>query len=118
MVTLIERYIDGVIQRRWLVMALATLAMLALTAGAQFIGITNDYRALFDEDNPQLLAFNALEDEYSASNMALIAIAPRQGTVFTRETLAAIEELTEAAWLTPWSIRVDSLTNYSHSEAF
>ena len=38
--------------------------MLALTAGAQFIGITNDYRALFDEDNPQLLAFNALEDEY------------------------------------------------------
>ncbi|MYG14738.1 MAG: MMPL family transporter [Gammaproteobacteria bacterium] len=118
MTLFIDRYIDGLLHRRWLVMALSALAMLALTAGAQFIGITNDYRALFDEDNPQLLAFNALEDEYSASNMALIAIAPRQGTVFTRETLAAIEELTEAAWLTPWSIRVDSLTNYSHSEAF
>ena len=51
------------------------------------------------------------------ANAALIAIAPRQGSVFTRETLGAVEELTEAAWRTPWSSRVDSLTNYSHSEA-
>ena len=50
-------------------------------------------------------------------NVALIAIAPRQGSVFTRETLAAVEELTEAAWQAPLSTRVDSLTNYTHSQA-
>ena len=38
--------------------------------------------------------------------------------MFTREMLGAIEKLTEAAWRAPYSIRVDSLTNYSHSEAF
>ena len=37
--------------------------------------------------------------------------------MFTREALGAIEELTEAAWETPYSSRVDSLTNYTHSEA-
>ena len=37
--------------------------------------------------------------------------------MFTREALGAIEELTEAAWRAPYSTRVDSLTNYSHSEA-
>ena len=36
--------------------------------------------------------------------------------MFTRETLGAIEELTAAAWSAPWSTRVDSLTNYTHSE--
>ena len=91
--------------------------MLAATGGAPFIGVTNDYRSLFDEDNPQLAALDALEETYSASNVALIAIAPRQGSVFTRETLAAVEELTEAAWRAPLSTRVDSLTNYTHSKA-
>ena len=92
--------------------------MLAMASGARFIGVTNDYRTFFDEDNPQLVALHALEATYTASKMALIAIAPKSGSVFTRETLGVIEELTERAWHTPWSVRVDSLTNYPHSEAF
>ena len=114
----LDRYIDAILRRRWPVVVLATLAMLVMTAGARFIGVTNDYRSLFSEDDPQLAALEALEDTYSVSHTALIAVAPREGLVFTRETLGAIEELTEAAWRTPYSTRVDSLTNYSHSEAF
>ena len=114
----LERYIAAVLSRRWLVVVLATLVMLAMTAGARFITVTNDYRVLFSEDNPQLAAFDALENTYSVSNAALIAIAPRDGSVFTREVLVAIEELTEAAWRAPYSSRVNSLTNYTHSEAF
>ena len=91
--------------------------MLALTAGAGFVGVTNDYRSLFDEDNPQMAALDALEETYGPSNRALIAIAPRKGSVFTRETLGAIVALTDAAWKSPHSTRVDSLTNYSHSRA-
>ena len=114
----LERYIAAVLRRRWLVVVLATLVMLAMTAGVRFITVTNDYRVLFSEDNPQLAAFDALENTYSISNAALIAIAPRDGSVFTREALGAIEELTEAAWRAPYSSRVNSLTNYTHSEAF
>ena len=114
----LERYIAAVLRRRWLVVVLATLVMLAITAGARFITVTNDYRVLFSADNPQLAAFDALENTYSASNAALIAVVPRAGSVFTREALGAIEELTEAAWRAPYSSRVNSLTNYTHSEAF
>ena len=112
-----DRYTDFVLRRRWLVVVLATLVMLVITAGARFITVTSDYRVLFSEDNPQLAAFDALENTYSVSKAALIAITPRDGSVFTRETLGAIEELTEAAWRTPHSSRVNSLTNYTHSEA-
>ena len=113
----LERYIAAILRRRWLVVVFATLVMLAITTGVRFITVTNDYRVLFSEDNPQLAAFDALENTYSVSNAALIAIAPRDGSVFTREALGAIEELTEAAWRAPYSSRVNSLTNYTHSEA-
>ena len=113
----LERYTDAVLRYRWLVVALATLVMLAITAGIRFITVTNDYRILFGEDNPQLAAFDALENTYSASKAVLIAVAPRDGSVFTREALGAVEELTEAAWRAPYSSRVNSLTNYTHSEA-
>ena len=115
---LLDRYIEIILRRRWVVITLATLIMLAVTGGVRFVGVTNDYRSLFDEGNPQLAAFDALEDTYTETNTALIAIAPLEGSVFTREALGAVEELTEAAWRAPYSTRVDSLTNYNHSEAF
>ena len=114
----LERYIAIVLERCWLVIALTALIMLLMTAGAHFVTVTNDYRVMFSEDNPELAAFNALENTYSTSNKALIAIAPRKGSVFTHEALDAVVELTEAAWRAPYSSRVDSLTNYLHSAAF
>ncbi len=113
----LDRYINAILRHRWPVVALAVLIMLVTGVGALFITVTNNYRIMFGEDNPQLAAFKALENTFSTSNMAIIAIAPRKGSVFTREALGALEELTEAAWRTPHSRRVDSLTNYTHSRA-
>ena len=113
----LDGYIAAVLRHRWWVVILATLAMLAMAAGVPHVVVKNEHRVLFGEGNPQLAAFNALENTYSASNSALIAVAPRKGTVFTRAVLGAIEDLTAAAWEAPHSSRVDSLTNYSHSAA-
>ena len=114
---LTDRYPAFVLRHRWLILALAAAATLALAAGMPGLSVSNSYRVLFDRDDPHLLAFDRLQDTYSTSRSALIAIAPREGSVFTREALAAIEELTEAAWRTPYSVRVDSLANFFHSEA-
>ena len=113
----LNRYIDAILSHRWWVVSLVTLLMLLVTAGARHLTVGYDYRLLLGEDNPQLVAFDILENTYTSSNVVLIAMAPREGTVFTRETLAAIEEMTEVAWRTPYSTRVNSLTNYNHSEA-
>ena len=92
------RYTTSLLRWRWPIVVLAVLVMLALAGGAGRIGVANDYRSLFSEDNAELAAFDALEDTYSASNVALIAVAPREGSVVTREVLGAIENLTETAW--------------------
>ena len=114
----LDRIFDLILRRPWVTVALAAVVMVAMTTGVRYITVTNDYRILFGENNPELAEYERLEDTYAESNRALIAVAPVQGGAFTRETLGAIEELTEAAWQAPYSSRVDSLTNYSHSEAF
>ncbi len=75
----LERYVTAILRLRWPIVLLATLVMLVTAAGVPFLTVSNDYRILFSEDNPQLAAFNALENTYSASNSALIAVAPDGG---------------------------------------
>ena len=105
--------------RRWLTILLSLLVMAALAAGAgRLVEVDVDVRNHFGDDDPHIVALGQLEDTYSLSDAALAAVAPRSGTIFTREALVAIEELTEQLWRTPHVTRVDSITNHSHSEGF
>jgi len=103
---------------RWIVtspiksMLLTLLVVAVSAAGLQGYNFTLDYRAFFSKENPQLLAFEKLQDDYSKTDAILIAVAPRDGQVFTPETIKAIHELTEKSWQIPYSQRVDSITNY------
>ena len=113
----LNRYIAFLLRRRWLVLAAALGVMLVLAVGLRTIVISNDWRDMLDEGNPELVAFDAMEATYSATNAAVVAVAPKGGSVFTREALGAIEELTEDLWRVPRATRVDSLVNYNHTEA-
>ena len=113
----LERYLVTTLRHPRAVVALAVAVMSAAAVGVRFMEVTNSYLVFFRDDSPRLLAFRALENTYSSTDRALIAVAPGDGSVFTREALAAVLELTDAAWEAPYARRVDSLTNYSHSEA-
>ncbi|MBT6596183.1 MAG: MMPL family transporter, partial [Nitrospina sp.] len=76
-----------------------------------------DYRVFFSKDNPQLLAFETLQNTYTKNDNVMFAVEPKDGKVFTRETLAAIEDITQASWKIPYSIRVDSVTNFQYTWA-
>ncbi len=110
-------FTQQVIKWRWLVL-LGTLAFAFLAAsGGRFLSFNNDYHIFFGEDNPQLKAFDALQEKYTKDDNIFIAIAPKDGRVFTNETLAAIEELTALAWKTPYSTRVDAISNFQHTRS-
>ena len=115
----LESCIALVMGRRWLTILLSLLVMVVLAAGARHIVVVDvDVRNHFSKDDPHIVALEQLEDTYALSDAALVAVAPRNGTIFTRETLVAIEDLTEQLWRTPYVTRVDSITNHSHSEGF
>ena len=124
----LESSIALIMGRRWLTILLPLLVMLALAAGARHIEMVDvDVRNHFGKDDPHIVALKQLEDTYALSDAALIAVAPQSGTVFTRDTLIAIEDLTDQLWRTPMSpaliqsrttrIAKASRTNWSSSHS-
>ena len=112
-----SRYADWLIRYRWFVILATILLAVAAGSGGRFIKPNNDYRVFFSEDNPQLQAFEQVQRTYTKIDNILFAIAPRDGNVFTQETLQAVEEATERAWQLPFSLRVDSVSNFQHTKA-
>ncbi|MHC4227850.1 MAG: efflux RND transporter permease subunit [Planctomycetota bacterium] len=104
-----------VVKHRWWIIVATVIVVLTTSSGMRFLTVNNDTRVFFSEDNPQLQALEALENTFSKDNSILFAIAPKDGNVFTRETLKAIGELTESSWQMPYSSRVDSVTNFQHT---
>ncbi|WP_444996110.1 efflux RND transporter permease subunit [Aliikangiella sp. IMCC44359] len=107
-----------IIRFRWLLLFAGLVAIAAAGYGGSKIGFTTDYRVFFDEGNEQLEAYESLQNTYEKSDNVLFVLKPKQDKdVFTKETLQAIQWLTHQAWQTPFSTRVDSITNYQHTRA-
>ncbi len=112
-----ERYARWVVKRRWPVLfAVLVLSFLAI-GGASRLGFIDEYRVFFGPDNPQLIAFDAVEAIYTKNDNILMILEPPNGETFTNQTLAIVEEMTSEAWKIPFAIRVDSLSNFQHSWA-
>jgi hypothetical protein len=112
-----KNYAEFIIRHKILTVILSILMVMSMGFGAQFLTFTNDYRIFFGEDNPQLLAFEDLQDTYSKNDNVMLLLVPEDGKVFTNRTLQAVAWVTERAWETPHSSRVESLTNYQHTSA-
>ena len=108
---------NWVIKYRWLLLAGCLIIAATTASGMRYLSFNNDLRAFFSKENPQLQALEALENTYNKIDNVYFILAPQDGNVFTRETLAAIEDLTEAAWQIPYSSRVDSITNFQHTRS-
>ncbi|MCY4151017.1 MAG: MMPL family transporter [Aestuariivita sp.] len=115
----LDKHVGFVIGHRNLTILLCLIVILICMVKIGSLTNSNNFRDLVDKNNPELIAYDTLDNIYahSSANSILIAIAPQTRNIFNRETLAIIEELTERAWLLPYASRVESLTNYSHSSA-
>ncbi len=92
---------------------------------------TTNYRVFFSSENPELTAFEELEANFSKNDNVLFVISPKDGNVYSKQTLAAINYLSSeeqvkqgknwktigAAWYIPFTTRVDSITNFRHTTA-
>jgi len=112
-----QKFAQGVVRRRWWII-LVSLVLVGLAAsGAQHLTVTNSYRIYFGPDDPHRVAYEYLEEVYTKDDSIMFVIAPKDGNVFSRELLTAVETLTKKAWQLPYSSRVDSITNFQHTEA-
>jgi uncharacterized protein len=111
------KYTEWVLKWRYIVVALSVIAVMFIASGAKNLSFKSDYRVFFSKENPQLNAFENLQDTYTKDDNVIIVITPKNKTVFSKETLIAVKDITEQAWQIPYSIRVDSVTNFQHTFA-
>ena len=111
------KWANFVIKYRWLVLLGSIVLAMGMGSGGQKIEFDSDYHVFFGPDNPQMLTFDALQDKYTKDDNVFIVFEPTDGTVFTQATLGAIEEFVDSSWMTPFSTRVDAITNFQHTRA-
>jgi uncharacterized protein len=112
-----EKIAEGIIRWRWIIIPITLIIAMLAASGLRNLGINNDYHVFFSKENPQLVAFDGLQAKFTKDDNVYIMLAPSNGKVFTKENLAAIEDLTLRAWQTPFSSRVDAITNFQHIHA-
>jgi predicted RND superfamily exporter protein len=115
--TFVVRYANWVVNHPWITILASILLVMAAASGGKNLAFKTDYRVFFSADNPQLLAFEELEANYTKNDNVMFILAPKSGDAFDEQTLAAVKSLTEKAWQVPYSIRVDSIANFQHTEA-
>jgi len=108
---------NTVVDRPLITLLMFFITIFALAAGMPKLYFDGDYKVFFSDDNPQMLAFESMQNVYTKSDNLAIIITPESGNVFDMQTLQQIYEMTEQAWKTPYSMRVDSITNFQHTQA-
>ena len=106
-----------VIANRWLVLMVAVIIVGLIGIGAGKLEFSTNYRVFFSKANPELQAFENLQNTYTKNDNFFFVVEPAAGAAFDSKTMTAVEELTEAAWKIPYAIRVDSVSNFQHTYA-
>lgn len=99
-----------------LLMFILSIAMIGISS----IGFTKltyeaDYKVFFAPDDPNLLAFEDLQDTFTRADNIAFVLVPKNKDMFSKEGLNAVLWLTEQSWKLPYSIRVDSISNFQHT---
>ena len=110
------RLAHSVIRWRWLVLMTMVALALGIGSGARHLEFASNFRVFFSQENPELQAFEELQATYTKNDNFLFVIEPASGDAFDTDTLAAVESLTSEAWQIPYTIRVDSISNFQHTE--
>jgi len=112
-----QAWLNSIIRHPWIIILMVVAIVAAVSYGGKNLYFRADYKVFFDKDFPQLVAHEEMQRLFNNNDNAALIIVPKEGTVFTEPMMTLIKELTDEAWQTPFSSRVNSLTNYQHTRA-
>ena len=102
------------IKYRYLSIGLVIIVVCLLATGLTKLTFNPDLETYFPEGHPAVIRSNEIDDMFIPTDNLIIAVHSNEGTLFNGDSLKVIEELTKKSWTIPYSVRVDSLTNYSY----
>jgi predicted RND superfamily exporter protein len=106
---------NQLIKIRWSALVLSSIFIIFAATGLQHFKMNADPRAYFAKDDIHLLRFKASEQKYGRVDGVTFALEVKEGSLYTKENLTLLKQLTDDAWNIPYAQRVDSLANYTYS---
>ncbi len=76
-----------------------------------------DYKIFFDKGNPELVAYENLQENYVKDENLIIVVKSNSGDLFTNENLNSLKQITDQSWAVPYVSRVDGITNFNYTFA-
>jgi len=83
--------------------------------GAKGLSLSTDYKHYFKEKNQQLIDYEYIQKTFTKGDNVLFVVSSRSGDIYNKSSLQSIEALTSKAWKLPYTIRVESITNFQNS---
>lgn len=105
------------VNRPWTVIALSLLFVACIGYFMQFVAPSVNFKDMLGDSYPGLVDYDFLQTEYIPDDNLLVLIEAKDGDAFDTELLTGVYELTNKLWKTPFSARIDSVTNFQHTEA-
>ena len=112
-----QRLSSVIVALRWIWPILTVLLLALAFIGLSKITFDPSARQFFSEENPDRIALDAFEAQFSKDDNVMLVLAPKGGDVFTPRMLALQGRITECAWQLPYVRRVNSLTNFQNTTA-
>ena len=112
-----KSYANSIVYNPWKVLLACLVVVLSVGYFMQYVAPSISFKDLLGADNPQLEGYDFVQSEYTNDDNLLVFIEAKDGNAFKRNLLFGVKNLTTELWKTPHSIRIDSVTNYQHTEA-
>lgn len=112
-----DTVIKAVLRRPKITLFLLALLTLIVCVGFKNLWLSTSFKVSFEPTDPLLVAMNEQEQTFSKNDNMAVLIVAKDGNIFSREALSAIDEITKRGWQVPFAQRVDSLTNFNHAQS-
>ena len=112
-----EHFADFVVKNRIKVAIVTLLIAFVVFSGVPNLRLDTDGRVFMANDNPDKIALDKFEQEFAKDDNLAIIVVPKDGEVFSPQTLGAIGELTEELWNLPYVRLVNSITRFQNTYA-
>ena len=112
-----DAFYNRIIFQPWRVIGVSLIVVFAVASFMRFVAPSISYKDMLGEDYPLLKVYEQIQAEYTNDDNLLVLVEAKDGNVFTNEILLGVKNLTTELWKTPYSVRVDSVTNFQNTEA-
>ncbi|PIQ40021.1 MAG: RND transporter, partial [Thalassolituus sp. CG17_big_fil_post_rev_8_21_14_2_50_53_8] len=108
-------WLNTILRYPWILLLLLLVLAFGASFGGKNLYFRGDYKVFFSHDYGPLQDFEEMQRIFNKNDNISVLVVPQNGDVFTNENLTLLAELTEQAWQTPFSSRVDSVVNFQHT---